>query len=101
MELIGTKYSELVFKHDGCRVLQSLLKYGNRVQRIKVIENIKEHYLHLMTNKYSHYLASKAYYFAPETEQKLYFRQLVTKDIHKYIIHAVSTTSLKSNHMFQ
>jgi len=27
-----------------------------------------------MTNKYSHYLASKAYYYAPEPEQKLYFR---------------------------
>jgi 16S rRNA C1402 (ribose-2'-O) methylase RsmI len=27
-----------------------------------------------MTTKYSHYLASKAYYYAPEPEQKLYFR---------------------------
>ncbi len=67
-----------------------MLKYGNKPQRSKVIESIKEHYLHLMTNKYSHYLASKAYYFAPEPKQKLFFRQLVTKDIHKYIIHAVS-----------
>ena len=88
--LIGSKYSELCFKHDGCRVLQSLLKYGNREQRSTVIENIKEHYLHLMTNKYSHYLASKAYFFAPKPEQKLFFRQLVTKEINKYIIHSVS-----------
>ena len=43
-----------------------------------------------MTNKYSHYLASKAYLFAPEPEQKQYFRTLVTKEINKYIIHAVS-----------
>jgi pumilio family protein 6 len=66
IDLIGTKYNELIYKHDGCRVLQSLLKYGNRVQRSTVVENIKEHYLHLMTTKYSHYLASKAYYYAPE-----------------------------------
>lgn len=91
LELIGTKYSELIYKHDGCRVLQSLLKYGNRVQRAKVVDNIKEHYLHLMTTKYSHYLASKAYYYAPEPEQKLYFRQIVTRDIHKYIIHAYAS----------
>ena len=44
-----------------------------------------------MTNKYSHYLASKAYYFAPEPEQKLFFRQLVTKEINKYIIHAYAS----------
>lgn len=66
-----------------------MLKYGNRVQRSLVVDKIKEHYLHLMTNKYSHYLASKAYYYAPEPEQKLFFRQLVTKEINKYIIHAV------------
>ena len=41
-----------------------------------------------MTTKYSHYLASKAYYYAPEPEQKLYFRQIITKEINKYIIHA-------------
>lgn len=72
-------------------MLQSLLKYGNRVQRAKVVDSIKEHYLHLMTNKYSHYLASKAYYYAPEPEQKLYFRTLVTKEINKYIIHSFAS----------
>lgn len=68
-----------------------MLKYGNRVQRAKVVDSIKEHYLHLMTNKYSHYLASKAYYYAPEPEQKLYFRTLVTKEINKYIIHSFAS----------
>jgi hypothetical protein len=54
-----------------------------------VIENIKENYIHLMTNKYSHYLASKAFFHAPEPEQKQYFRSLVTSEINKYIIHSV------------
>lgn len=44
-----------------------------------------------MTNKYSHYLASKAYYYAPEAEQKLYFRTLVTREINKYIIHSFAS----------
>ena len=89
IQLIGNKFEELCFKHDGCRVLQALLKHGNRVQRSKIVESIKENYLHIMTNKYSHYLATKAYYFAPEPEQKQYFRTLATKEINKYIIHAV------------
>jgi len=63
---IGEKYAELCFKHDGCRLLQALIKYGNKPQRELVCNKIKEHYLHLMTSKYSHYLASKMYYFAPE-----------------------------------
>jgi len=87
---VGSRFKELCFKHDGCRVLQALLKYGNKPQRAKIIDNIKEHYLHLMTAKYSHYLASKAYYFAPEPEQKQYFRTIVTSEINKNIMHSVS-----------
>lgn len=30
IELIGPKFEELLFKHDGCRILQALLKYGNK-----------------------------------------------------------------------
>jgi 16S rRNA C1402 (ribose-2'-O) methylase RsmI len=44
-----------------------------------------------MTTKYSHYLASKAYYYAPEPEQKLYFRQIITREINKYIIHSYAS----------
>lgn len=27
---IADKYTELIYKHDGCRLLQALLKYGNK-----------------------------------------------------------------------
>lgn len=42
IDLIGDKFKELCYKHDGCRVLQALLKYGTREQRNKVVENIKD-----------------------------------------------------------
>lgn len=42
IDLIGSKFKELVYKHDGCRVVQTLLKHGNRVQRHFVVENIKD-----------------------------------------------------------
>jgi pumilio family protein 6 len=66
MEMIGDKYNELCYKHDGCRVLQSLVKFGNRPQRAEVCDKLKENYIVLMQQKYSHYLASKVYSFAPE-----------------------------------
>lgn len=91
VELIGSKWEELLYKHDGCRILQALLKYGNKEQKTKVIEKIKEHYLHIMSQKYSHYLASKAYLHAPTSEQKAFFRGIVTGEINKYIIHAYAS----------
>ena len=49
IELIGDKFKELCFKHDGCRILQALLKYGHKEQRHLVIEKIKDQYMHLLT----------------------------------------------------
>lgn len=91
IELIGPKFEELLFKHDGCRILQALLKYGNKEQKTFVVNNIKDHYLHIMSQKYSHYLASKAYLHAPLPEQKQFFRTLVTSEINKHIIHAYAS----------
>jgi hypothetical protein len=65
---INEKYVDLLYKHDGCRLLQALLKYGNRPQRILVTDKIKEHFIMMMTSKYTHYLASKLYLFAPLDE---------------------------------
>jgi len=30
ISVIHNKYEDLLYKHDGCRLLQALLKYGNR-----------------------------------------------------------------------
>jgi len=81
IKLIGNKYTELCYKHDGCRMLQALVKYGNRPQRIEVVNQIKGLYTHLMESKYAHYLASKAYYYAPEESQKAELRQKVQGQI--------------------
>jgi hypothetical protein len=75
--LIGDKYKELCYKHDGCRVIQAMIKYGNRPQREQIVKAIEEQYLHLMTQKYSHHLAAKAYQYTPTDEQKARFRSLV------------------------
>ena len=85
IELIQDKYTELCFKHDGCRVLQALMKHGNRPQRELVVSKISAQYLHLMQNKYSHYLASKAYHYAPTEELKANFRSMVNSQIVKLL----------------
>lgn len=67
---IQNKFADLILKHDGCRLLQALLKYGNRPQRILVADKIKSLFATMLTSKYAHYLASKLYQYAPLPEQK-------------------------------
>lgn len=42
MALIKDKYKELCFKHDGCRVIQAMVKYGNRPQRETIVKEIED-----------------------------------------------------------
>ena len=81
IKLIGEKYTELCYKHDGCRVLQALVKFGNKPQRTLVVDKIKPLFTTLMSSKYSHYLASKAFYYAPEPAQKAFIRSQVQNQI--------------------
>jgi hypothetical protein len=38
MELIGEdKYGTLIFKHDGCRILQAMVKHGSMEQKKIII----------------------------------------------------------------
>lgn len=53
-----------------------------------VVDKIKANFVELMSSKYSHYLASKAYYFAPEVAQKNFFRTEVQGSIQKLILHS-------------
>ena len=29
IEAIGEKFTELIYKHDGCRILQAMIKHGS------------------------------------------------------------------------
>lgn len=74
IKLIGDKYADLCFKHDGSRILQQLLKFGNKPHRITICDALKNTFVDLATNKYSHYLASKMYFYAPTEELKAFMR---------------------------
>lgn len=87
IDIIGDKFKDLIYKHDGCRIMQALIKHGSREQKIHVIDNVKEHIVQLMSQKYSHHLAQKAYFFAPLPAQKQYFRTQINSQIGKLIMH--------------
>lgn len=67
---IKNNFKEYAFKHDGCRILQGCIKYGNKQQRKNVISQIKETIYELATGKYSIYLAIKIWKFAEKDDQE-------------------------------
>ena len=95
IEAIGDKWIELCYKHDGSRILQSLLKFGNRVHRATIVNALKDNFVELATSKYAHYLASKMYYYAPENEQKAHLRAQMTGQMSKLVQHAFAAETLE------
>lgn len=85
--LIGDKYMEIALKHDGSRILQALIKFGHREHRTKIVESLKDKYVELACGNYSHYLASKMYYYAPTNEQKTYLRTQLCGSVSKLVSH--------------
>jgi pumilio homology domain family member 6 len=69
LKIINGNYAESCFKHDGCRVLQGSIKYGDKKQRYEIIKNLIPHVYDLIIKKYSIYLAVKMYKYA-EPKQK-------------------------------
>ena len=48
IDMIGDKFKDLLFKHDGCRVLQALIKHGSIQQKTFIINNIKSEFVNLV-----------------------------------------------------
>ena len=74
IDLINHKFEDLIFKHDGCRIVQQLIKHGSMKQKEAIIDEIKPYAIRMMTQKYSNHLAQKAFYYSPSANQKAYFR---------------------------
>lgn len=76
---IKNNYKEYAFKHDGCRILQGCIKYGNKQQRKNIISEIKDTIYDLATGKYSIYLAIKLWKYAEKEEQNAISKICINK----------------------
>jgi len=66
MEMINGKWEDLIYKHDGCRIVQQMIKHGSKDQKFRIIEAIKPYCLKMMESKYSNHLVQKAFYYSPK-----------------------------------
>jgi len=69
MKSIDNNFTEFCFKPDGCRVLQGCIKYGNKIQRKEIIQQLKPQFYELIVKKYAIYLAIKMFKYS-DNKQK-------------------------------
>lgn len=53
MDIVRGHVSEVVFKHDASRIIQSIVKYGGSKERNEIALELKGQYQTLAQNKYS------------------------------------------------
>jgi hypothetical protein len=87
LEVIGTDIKKYAFKHDGCRVLQCMLKYGTKDHKTKIIEQLIPLFEDLMTYKYSYHLSYRMVEFCHDEKQKEKLISIVSNSIGKLIMH--------------
>ena len=69
LSIIGGKFENYCYKHDGCRVLQGCLKYGTKEQKKNLIDELLPFLFKIILGKYSIYLSGKIFKYA-DNEQK-------------------------------
>jgi len=59
------KLLSICHKHDGSRVIQASLKFGEKDQRSKIVSELKEHVATLANSKYARFLVLKMLKYTP------------------------------------
>jgi pumilio family protein 6 len=85
LKTVSGNYAELCFKHDGCRVLQGSIKYGDKKQRAEIIKALVPHVYELVIKKYSIYLAIKMFKFAEQKEREEIINKAILPNFSKMI----------------
>ncbi len=65
MSVIRGKVKDVVFKHDASRIVQSVVKYGGKVEREDVARELSGHFKELAQSKYSKFLVTKLIRLCP------------------------------------
>ena len=100
MTIIGEKYESYCYKHDGCRVLQGCLKYGNKEQRNKLIEGLIPFLFKIICGKYSIYLANKIFKYADNEQKKKILNETIKPNFISLLKYSGGITFTKTIFMY-
>lgn len=77
--IIKENYKEFVFKHDGGRIIQGCIKYGNTEQRALLINQLKDLVADSAMKKYSIYLSIKIWKYADPIQREQILKLVLKK----------------------
>ena len=75
--IIEDSYKEFCFKHDGCRILQGCLKYGDKNQKKVIINKLIPFLYEIINGKYSIYLSAKIFKYSDNNQKKKILNEIV------------------------
>ena len=87
LSLVGEKFENYCYKHDGCRVLQGCLKYGTKEQWKNILDNLIPFLFKIICGKYSIYLSGKIFKYADNDQKNKILEEVIKpnfKDFLKY-----------------
>lgn len=85
MKHVNNNYDEICFKHDGCRILQGSIKYGDKKQREEIIGKLLPHVFKLIIGKYSIFLASKIFKYAKHEQKEKIIKETLFPNFRKLL----------------
>ncbi|KAH8096828.1 ARM repeat-containing protein [Cristinia sonorae] len=65
MDIVRGQVTDIVFKHDASRIIQTIVKHGGTKERNEIASELKGHYQALAQNKYSKFLVTKLIRLCP------------------------------------
>ncbi|GAB1598326.1 pumilio homolog 3-like [Argonauta hians] len=76
MEISKGKTQMMAFTHDGARVLQCLIQYGNMEQRAILFDELKHKVVEMVESKYAKFIVRKFLTYGSKSERSAVFKSL-------------------------
>ncbi len=87
LKIIGKDQRKYAFKHDGCRIMQSMLKHGTVEQKKTIIGSMIDIFAELVMYKYSYHLAYRMVEYCDDDTQKEELLKIIMNKVNNYITH--------------
>lgn len=98
LKIIGKDQRKYAFKHDGCRILQCMLKRGSMEQKKTIIGSMIDIFAELLTYKYSYHLAYRMVEYCDDEGQKEELLKIMMNKLNTYITHIYASEVVE--HMY-
>ena len=100
LSIIGEKYENYCYKHDGCRVLQGCLKYGTKEQKNKIIKGLMPFLFKIICGKYSIYLGNKIFKYSDNEQKKIILEEIIKPNFINLLKYSGGITFTKTIFMY-